>query len=82
MPKCLIKGVEGVKKTKEKMFHLSVNIAWELIEAAKIQAITKKMSFQEWISKAIVRQLVAEETALGDVDLVRQELPKQAGKSA
>jgi predicted DNA binding CopG/RHH family protein len=53
---------------KEKMFHLSINIALEVIKNAKIQVITEGMNFQAWITQAIIRQLA----------VLRQEPPKGA----
>jgi predicted HicB family RNase H-like nuclease len=46
-----------VKKTKDGHIHLSVHVAPEVARAAKIQSIKEEMSMQEWITKAIMRQL-------------------------
>jgi hypothetical protein len=66
---------------KEKMFHLSINIALEVIKNAKIQTIAEGMSFQAWITQAIIRQLAVsgqESKSAAWGDPVRQE---QAGKT-
>jgi hypothetical protein len=64
------------------MTHISLHFDSAVAKAVRIQAINEGVSLKAWITEAIMRQLVAEETALRDVDLVRQELPKQAGKTA
>jgi hypothetical protein len=64
-----------------KRTHISLHMDSELARAARIQAITDGMSLKAWVSQAIIRQLAAEETTVGDnkqVGLVEQET--QAGK--